>query len=149
MPIYYIIVSRWGEVVKRMLTYCICITVIVLITAMFVAFARENDHINAEFLASYGWEVVPDAIEYERITLPDEGDSVFFNYNLIQKEAGLDLTPYYSMEAERFTYIVKNYPFPTEGEVRANVLCVNSKPIAGDIMTLKLDGFMHSLVYPK
>ncbi len=132
-----------------MLAYCISITIIVLITAMFIAFARENDTINTDFLASYGWEVIPKAIEYERITLPDANDKVFSNYNLIQKEAGLDLTPYYSMEAERFTYIVKNYPYPTEGEVRANVLCVNSKPIAGDIMTLNLDGFMHSLVYPQ
>lgn len=132
-----------------MFGYCICVTAVVLITAMFIAFARENDNTNIEFLTSYGWEVIPDAVEYERITLPDASDKVFSNYNLLQKEAGLDLTPYYSMEAERFTYIVKNYPYPTEAEVRANVLCVKQKPIAGDIMTLQLDGFMHSLVYPR
>ena len=37
----------------------------------------------------------------------------------------------------------------TEAQVRANVITVRGKPVAGDIMTVSIDGFMHSLLYPE
>lgn len=134
---------------KKMLLYFSCIICILLITSVFIASARDIDSINAEFLAQYGWKVMPKSIEYEKVTLPSREDEVYKNYNKLQKEAGLDLSLHYSHKAERFTYIVLNYPYPTQGQVRANVLCVNQKPIAGDIMTVASDGFMHSLKFPE
>ena len=83
------------------------------------------------------------------LRLPDAPDDVYNQYNRIQLEAGLDLTPYYGSECVRYTYIVLNYPEQTDSEVRANVLCVDGKPVAGDIMTVASDGFMRSLVFPQ
>ena len=60
----------------------------------------------------------------------------------------MDLTPYKGEKAIRYTYEVLNYPIKTDEMVRANVICVNEKPVAGDIMTVSIHGFMHSLKYP-
>ena len=97
----------------------------------------------------YGWIVSSRAVERVKVRLPDTPDDVYNQYNRIQLEAGLDLTPYYGSECVRYTYIVLNYPEPTGSEVRANVLCAGGKPIAGDIMTVEADGFMRSLVFPE
>ena len=134
---------------KKMLLYLICTVCILLITTIFIVSARDNDSINAEFLAQYGWKILPKSIEYEKFTLPAYENEIYKNYNNLQKEIGLDISPYYSKKAERFTYIVLNYPYPTKEHVRANVICVDQKPVAGDIMTVASDGFMHSLKFPE
>ena len=75
---------------------------------------------------------------------------VYNDYNSLQRLAGLDISDYKGKNAIRYTYIVTNFPNETEEkEIRANVLTVNGRPIAGDIMTVSLDGFMYSLNYLK
>lgn len=134
---------------KRMWLYCIAVASVAIITAMFIVFADDTDNINTEFLSSFGWRVSPHSIEQVPVTLPDTPDTIYNDYNRLQKEAGLDLTPYYGSQAIRYTYIVLNYPIDiTDSQIRANVLCVDGRPIAGDIMTVSSDGFMHSLVFP-
>lgn len=134
---------------KRMWLYCITVAAIAVITAAFVVFADDTDYTNTEFLSGYGWIVSSRAVERVSLRLPDAPDDVYNQYNRIQLEAGLDLTPYYGSECVRYTYIVLNYPEQTDSEVRANVLCVDGKPVAGDIMTVASDGFMRSLVFPQ
>ena len=41
--------------------------------------------------------------------------------------------------------IVENYPKDVGEEVRANVICINNEPVGGDIMTVSIRGFIHSL----
>jgi len=72
-------------------------------------------------------------------------DRVYENYNDIQLKAGLDLRPYMGMKGVRYTYIVENYPKDVGEEVRANVICINNEPVGGDIMTVSIRGFIHSL----
>lgn len=134
---------------KKMLLYCVTVILIIVLTAAFAVFADDSDYTNAEFLSSYGWVVSTRAVERCDLRLPDIPDDVYDAYNRLQKEAGLDLTPYYGSLAVRCTYIVLNYPGDISDEVRANVLCIGGKPVAGDIMTVRSDGFMHSLVYPE
>ncbi len=100
---------------------------------------------NAEFLKSYGWEIEPRPVEVCDITIPPAFDEVYENYNLLQLEAGLDLSPYCGCEAVRYTYILTNFPYETATPVRANVVTVRGVPVAGDIMTVGIDGFMYSL----
>ena len=134
---------------KKMWLYFACLAAILLISAVFVAFADDSDFTNCEFLSGYGWVVSAKSVEREEVVLPEKPDAVYENYNLLQKEAGLDLSPYYGKKAVRFTYIVLNYPEELPCEVRANVLCVSGVPVAGDIMTVSAaDGFMHSLNFP-
>lgn len=126
--------------------YFISVVIIIVTTLMFVLFASgETDTNNIVFLKGYGWEVRTKAVEKEDIIIPKPFDCVYENYNDIQLKAGLDLRPYMGMKGVRYTYIVENYPKDVGEEVRANVICINNEPVGGDIMTVSIRGFIHSL----
>lgn len=126
--------------------YFISVVIIIVTTLMFVLFASgETDTNNIVFLKGYGWEVRTKSVEKEDIIIPKPFDRVYENYNDIQLKAGLDLRPYMGMKGVRYTYIVENYPKDVGEEVRANVICINNEPVGGDIMTVSIRGFMHSL----
>lgn len=101
----------------------------------------NEDRIN--FLSQFGWTVDPEPYEERRVTIPSEFDSVFTEYNDIQKLQGLDLSKYRRKDVERYTYIVKNYP-GYEGRVYANVLVYKDKVIGGDICSAAASGFVHT-----
>lgn len=126
--------------------YFISVVIIIVTTLMFVLFASgETDTNNIVFLKGYGWEVRTKSVEKENIIIPKPFDRVYENYNDIQLKAGLDLRPYMGMKGVRYTYIVENYPKDVGEEVRANVICINNEPVGGDIMTVSIRGFIHSL----
>ena len=126
--------------------YFISVVIIIVTTLMFVLFASgETDTNNIVFLKGYGWEVRTKSVEKEDIIIPKPFDRVYENYNDIQLKAGLDLRPYMGMKGVRYTYIVENYPKDVGEEVRANVICINNEPVGGDIMTVIIRGFIHSL----
>lgn len=126
--------------------YYISVVIIIVTTLMFVLFASgETDTNNIVFLKGYGWEVRTKSVEKEDIIIPKPFDRVYENYNDIQLKAGLDLRPYMGMKGVRYTYIVENYPKDVGEEVRANVICINNEPVGGDIMTVSIRGFIHSL----
>ena len=126
--------------------YFISVVIIIVTTLMFVLFASgETDTNNIVFLKGYGWEVRTKSVEKEDIIIPKPFDRVYENYNDIQLKAGLDLRPYMGMKGVRYTYIVENYPKDVGEEVRANVICINNEPVGGDILTVSIRGFIHSL----
>lgn len=126
--------------------YFISVVIIIVTTLMFVLFASgETDTNNIVFLKGYGWEVRTKSVEKEDIIIPKPFDRVYEIYNDIQLKAGLDLRPYMGMKGVRYTYIVENYPKDVGEEVRANVICINNEPVGGDIMTVSIRGFIHSL----
>ena len=131
---------------RKAMMYFISVVIIIVTTLMFVLFASgETDTNNIVFLKGYGWEVRTNAVEKEDIIIPKPFDRVYENYNDIQLKAGLDLRPYMGMKGVRYTYIVENYPKDVGEEVRANVICINNEPVGGDIMTVSIRGFIHSL----
>lgn len=131
---------------RKAMMYFISVVIIIVTTLMFVLFASgETDTNNIVFLKGYGWEVRTKAVEKEDIIIPKPFDRVYENYNDIQLKAGLDLRPYMGMKGVRYTYIVENYPKDVDEEVRANVICINNEPVGGDIMTVSIRGFIHSL----
>lgn len=131
---------------RKAMMYFISVVIIIVTTLMFVLFASgETDTNNIVFLKGYGWEVRTKSVEKEDIIIPKPFDRVYENYNDIQLKAGLDLRPYMGMKGVRYTYIVENYPKDVGEEVRANVICINNEPVGGDIMTVSIRGFMHSL----
>lgn len=132
---------------KKMLYYVITVAVIIIIGAFCIVLASDENAKNIEFLDSYGWRAEPVCIEQVSYKIPDNFDEVYNNYNELQKLSGLDLTQYKGRNAIRYTYIISNFPIETEEDVRANVICVAGEPVGGDIMTVKLDGFMYSLSY--
>ena len=132
------------------MAYIITVLFIICIGTICIVLAKDEDAQNIEFLGEYGWEVIDECIEREKVNIPEIFDEVYNNYNLLQKLAGLDISEYKGETAIRYTYIVTNFPDSTEEkEIRANVLTVNGHPVAGDVMTVSLDGFMYSLNYLK
>ena len=131
---------------RKAMMYFISVVIIIVTTLMFVLFASgETDTNNIVFLKGDGWEVRTKSVEKEDIIIPKPFDRVYENYNDIQLKAGLDLRPYMGMKGVRYTYIVENYPKDVGEEVRANVICINNEPVGGDIMTVSIRGFIHSL----
>lgn len=117
---------------------------IFIVVGTFFIFQNQNSK-NIRFLKGYGWVVEKEPVEECEITIPAVFDEMYENYNVLQKEAGLDLSPYAGMEAKRYTYILKNFPYEINEQVRANVITVKGIPVAGDIMTVSFNGFMYSL----
>ncbi|OQB15623.1 MAG: hypothetical protein BWY15_00336 [Firmicutes bacterium ADurb.Bin193] len=94
----------------------------------------------AAFVQSLGWIIDEKPIESAFVDIPKVFDSVYENYNALQKEAGFDLSEYRGKRVMRYTFAVKN--FDGEENVRANVLTYRGKIIGGDLMTVAIDGFM-------
>lgn len=123
----------------------VIILTIILLCILFSISVKSDNSKNAEFLKAYGWEIEKKPVEKSEFQIPEYFDDIYLNYNKLQLEAGLDLTPYRGYFAVRYTYPVKNFPFPEKNDVFANVICIDGTPIAGDICTYALDGFMYSL----
>ena len=126
--------------------YLAAVIIIICLTAVFLLFASgaENET-NIQFLNDCGWSVESESIESSPITIPDPFDNVYENYNNMQLRSGFDLRPYKGKKGVRYTYRVVNYPIKLKDEIRANVICIDGKPVGGDICTVSANGFMHGL----
>ncbi len=101
--------------------------------------AATNEE-RVSFFSQFGWKVNTEPVEIKDVVIPTEFNDVYINYNNIQKEQGLDLTPYAGKTCRQWIYAVTNYPqIP---EVRATILVFDNKVIGGDLSTAALDGFM-------
>lgn len=96
------------------------------------------------FLKNYGWEVDSSPVEVVEVIIPQTFNSVYSNYNSIQKLQGFDLTKFKGDRVKRWTYNVKNYPGGVQN-VRANLLVYNNKVVGGDVSSVALNGFMQGL----
>ena len=118
--------------IKKMYLAAVC--AVIFVTVVFIVFASgADDAENIKFLNECGWSVESRCIESAEIIIPDPFDKVYENYNRIQLQSGFDLRPYRGKKGIRYTYIVVNYPFEVNEEVRANVICIDGVPVGGDL----------------
>ena len=96
------------------------------------------------FLAQFGWQVDPEAVESVEVTIPEEFNKIFTAYNELQKRQGLDLSKFKKKNVQRYTYKITNYD-GYEGTVYANILVYRNKVIGGDVCSADVKGFMHGL----
>lgn len=94
------------------------------------------------FLAEFGWQVDPEAVDECEVTIPSEFDAVYEKYNELQKKQGFDLYAYRKKTVTRYTYKVTNYP-DHKGVVLANIIVYKNKVIGGDICSADISGFIH------
>lgn len=127
---------------KNLICYMGAVLAVLIIVFAFMTVYRESP--GGELLKSYGWEFDPVPVESAELVIPEVFDEVYQSYNDLQREAGLDLEPYRGRRATRYTYIITNHPDDTFN-VRGNVLVVDNIAVGGDICTVELGGFMHSL----
>ena len=95
----------------------------------------------AAFLAGFGWEVEPNAVETREVMIPAAFDDVYTAYNVMQLSQGFDLRPYAGEVCTQYKYKINNYP--NEPEVYATLLVYGELIIGGDVACAELDGFMH------
>ncbi|MBO4898140.1 MAG: DUF4830 domain-containing protein [Clostridia bacterium] len=132
---------------KRYLFIFLWVIAAVALTAVCSAHGvkAETEADRQKLFKRYGWDVSVSPISVTEVKLPDAPDTVYEQYNKIQKKAGFDLAPYYGKTAVRYTYKVYNHKESENTEVYANILVCGGKMIGGDIMSTSLDGFMHAV----
>ena len=135
------------DLIKKFKFHIIAFLAITVSGIGYSVFGLDVNKENILFLNSYGWEVQSPYIDHSDIIVPSPFDMVYENYNVLQTDAGLDLEPYCGKSGIRYTYIVTNYPIKTNEIVYANVIVIDGKCVAGDIMTVPIDGFIHSLSF--
>lgn len=60
------------------------------------------------FLMQFGVAVEPKSLSDDEVTIPESFDSVYDDYNKIQKKAGFDLARFKGREVRRITYKIQN-----------------------------------------
>ncbi len=96
----------------------------------------ENDI--REYIMSFGLEL--GNCTADEITIPQEFNDVYKNYNDIQKSQGFDLSEYKGVLVKRYTFNVLNH---ADGEnVFAEVLLCDNVVIGADVYSTALDGFI-------
>jgi len=102
----------------------------------------ETKELRRSFLLSNGWQTDSEYEEISVITVPQEFDKIYTQYNEIHKEQGFDLSKYKGLEAHCYSYRILNYKDEPDG-IYATVIVHGGKIIGGDIHCDKQDGFMH------
>lgn len=110
--------------------------------------AQTNEQ-RLAFIRNFGYDVLNEPVEIKDIIIPEQFNDTYISYNEIQISQGFDLSKYKGKSAKTYAYAVTNYPGVEDSEktVRANLIVYDSKIIAGDVCSVKLDGFMHALNY--
>ena len=99
------------------------------------------------YLEEYGWEVSPEPLSTEELVIPEEMDERYQEYLALQQEQGFDLSEYAGKRIKRYTYEIYNYP-SGETEVQANLLVYRNTVVGGEVLSPKLNGFLHGLAMP-
>ena len=127
--------------------YFLTVLLIAAIVIVFLLFSCDEDELAKEFLSGYGICTEQKPYSAEDFIIPEEFDSYYDSYNMMQMESNLNLSPYKGKRAVRRTYRITNFFKDFDGEVFANVIFVNRRPVAGDINCPTLDGFILPLSY--
>lgn len=104
--------------------------------------AGKTNEQRIAFIESFGWAVESEPAEIIEVIIPKEFDSVYNEYNAMQKLQGCDLSSHAGKRCKRYSYKVTNYPGQPEN-IRVNLLVLNNKIIGGDVCSLESGGFMH------
>lgn len=103
--------------------------------------SASTDEERRNYLATYGWEVDGDFQEKE-LTIPENWNKVYSDYNQIQINQGFDLSNYKGKKVKLFTYVISNYKDKKQGVV-ADMLVCDGVLIGGDICNTSAEnGFL-------
>lgn len=93
----------------------------------------ETEEQRLELLRGFGIEKA-ELTESDEITIPENFNSITEKYNEIQKQIGLDLSPYKGQKAQRLTYTVNGE------KASCAVLLVNNGRLIGGHLTNRVYG---------
>ncbi len=99
------------------------------------------------YLEHFGWQVDPEPLAVEEMLIPEQFDESYTQYLALQQSQGFDLTKYCGKRVKRYTYEITNYPSGEAG-VQAALLLYKNTVIGGEVLSAKLNGFLHGLEMP-
>lgn len=99
------------------------------------------------FLCEYGWQVKETPIATQELIVPEEFDDSYAEYLALQAGQGFDLEKYAGKRLKRYTYEITNYPSGETG-VQVNLLIYRNTVVGGEVLSAKMDGFLHGLTPP-
>ena len=100
------------------------------------------------FLEGYGWQVVPEPVKTQQVTVPADPSEVFLRYNELQVSQGYDLLQYSGEELTRYVYRITNYPDEV-GVYYATLLVKDGQIVGADVASSAKTGVMHGLKMPE
>ncbi len=94
------------------------------------------------FLSELGYKVNPKPVFSDEVVIPEVFDSVYEEYNALQKSQGLNLEKYRGKTVMRYTYALES----EDGEQQyATLLIYKNRIIGGDITTSGENGRVEGL----
>ena len=112
-------------------------------------YAAANPQINAKtnaqrvsFIKSLGFVPDENSAESKTVTVPAVFSAVYENYNLLQKEAGYDLSAYRGAKITLYTYPVGKIRKDCNDDYYINLMVYKGRVIGGDISSRNIDGEM-------
>lgn len=110
-------------------------------------FSASTEEERMNFISQLGFTVTKEPESVREITIPEEFDETYTQYNTVQKQSGLDLEPFKGCKVKKWTYTVTNYPeYENKQCIKINLLVYKGKIIGGDICNVELNGFMNPLI---
>ncbi len=101
------------------------------------------------YLEGCGWQLVDEKpAATEELLIPQEMDDSYDDYLELQRSQGFDLTKYAGKRVKRYSYEIANYPTGETGVI-ANLLLYKNTVVGGEVLSPRLDGFLHGLILPQ
>lgn len=107
----------------------------------------KSNQDRVDYLSAYGWEVSQEPVATQELLIPEEMDDSYTEYLALQNGQGFDLQKYAGKRVKRYTYEIFNYPTGETG-VQANLLICKNTVVGGEVLSPRLDGFLHGLAMP-
>ena len=107
----------------------------------------KSNQDRVDYLSAYGWQVSDEPVATQELLIPEEMDDSYTEYLALQNSQGFDLQKYAGKRVKRYTYEVLNYPTGETG-VQANLLICKNTVVGGEVLSPRLDGFLHGLAMP-
>lgn len=100
-----------------------------------------------EYLADWGWDVLPESIMIEELIIPEILDPSYQEYVDMQSQQGFSLEQLTGQRVKRYSYQITNYP-TGETDTQVNLLIYKNAVVGGEVLSPRLDGFLHGLAKP-
>lgn len=107
----------------------------------------RSDQDRLDYLSEFGWLVAEEPLAVEDLRIPEEMGTEYDDYLALQSAQGFDLAKYAGKYVKRYTYEILNYPTGEEG-VQISLLLYRHRVIAGEVLSPRLNGFLHGLAMP-
>ena len=107
----------------------------------------KSNQDRVDYLSAYGWEVSQEPTATQELLIPEEMDDSYTEYLALQNSQGFNLQKYAGKRVKRYTYEIFNYPTGETG-VQVNLLICKNTVVGGEVLSPRLDGFLHGLAMP-